>query len=260
MGTELEPLEAPSLSGLEGIRHGFFTRHGGVSSGIYASLNCGHGSDDDAQAVAENRKRVCRHLGGKGDACLTVHQIHSATAFVADALIPRDALPKADAVVTRTPGLVVGALAADCAPVLFADPVARVVAAAHAGWRGAVGGILEATVEAMEATGAQRARIVAAVGPCISLAAYEVGPEFEADLLARNPENARFFATVTPGGRAHFDLSAYAFARLEALGLHHCDRIKACTQADDSRFFSYRRSKRLSQPDYGRQISAIVVA
>lgn len=258
------PLTADCLSEIAGIRHGFFTREGGVSSGIYQSLNCGLGSNDDRAAVTENRARVARHLTGHLDApataVVTVHQTHSATAVTIDAPLPRDNLPKADAIVTRTPGLVIGALAADCTPVLFADAEARVVAAAHAGWRGATGGVLEAAIAAMVAAGATQSRIRAAVGPCINQAAYEVGPEFEADVLALDAGNARFFARATPSSRPHFDLPAYVAARLGRAGIGAIERRSPCTDRNESEFFSYRRSQRLGHTDYGRQISAIVVA
>lgn len=255
----LRPLAADNLSGLPGIRHGFFGREGGVSRGIYASLNCGLGSADDREAVTENRARVARHLGGREPVVVTLHQHHSADALVIDAPLPPGGLPKADAVVTRTRGLVVGALAADCTPVLFADGEAGVVAAAHAGWRGAVGGVLEAAIRTMESIGASRARIHAAVGPCINQAAYEVGPEFEDNLVGLDAENARFFTRPAPGGRAHFDLPGYVESRLTRSGLRSVERRADCTSANESRFFSYRRSQRLGEPDYGRQISAIVV-
>lgn len=262
------PLTADCLSEVAGIRHGYFTREGGVSSGLYASLNCGLGSNDDRAAVTENRARVARHLTGHlaghlGTAStevVTVHQTHSAVAVTIDAPLPRDNLPKADAIVTRTPGLVIGALAADCAPVLFADPDARVVAAAHAGWRGATGGVLEAAIDAMVAAGAVRTRIRAAVGPCINQAAYEVGPEFETEVLALDPANARYFARATPASRPHFDLPGYVAARLGRAGIGAIERRTPCTDRNESDFFSYRRSQRLGHPDYGRQISAIVVA
>lgn len=255
------PIIASSLSGLPGIRHGFFTRQGGVSEGIYASLNCGHGSNDDTRNVAENRRRVANALGvERGDQVLTLYQVHSAIALVVDRPIARDALPKADALVTKTQGLVIGALAADCTPVLFADPVAMVVAAAHAGWRGAFTGVLEATIAAMEGIGAERTRIRAGIGPCINQAAYEVGPEFEANFVSHNPVNARFFAKPTPSARAHFDLPDYVEHRLRSAGLTTVERQSACTNASDSLFFSYRRTTQQGERDYGRQISAIVVA
>jgi polyphenol oxidase len=253
------PLAAPNLSGLPGICHGFFTREGGASLGIYAGLNCGFGSSDHHAHVAENRARVARSLSTTATTVLTLHQIHSAIAVVVDRDIPRPDLPRADGLVTCTPGLVIGALAADCAPVLFADPSAGVVGAAHAGWRGAVGGILEATVAAMVTQGAHRANIRAAVGPCISQPNYEVGPEFEADLLTRDPANANYFTRPGVESRAHFDLPAFVAARLHATGIGSVARQTPCTYADESKFFSFRRTTHRSEPDYGRQISAIVL-
>lgn len=255
-----EPITARCLAGLPGIRHGFFTRQGGVSAGIYGSLNCGHGSSDERAAVTENRRRVAVALGEReAEQVVTLYQVHSATALVVDRPLPRDALPKADALVTRTKGVVVGALAADCTPVLFADGEAGVVAAAHAGWRGAFGGVLEATIAAMEGLGASRSRIRAAVGPCINQASYEVGPEFEAQFLAADPAHARFFVRYEPAGRPHFDLPGFVEARLDGAGLAAVERKSACTFTNESLFFSYRRTTRLKQPDYGRQISAIVL-
>ena len=253
-------LTAPSLADAAGIRHGFFTREGGVSGGIYASLNCGLGSDDDKDDVLENRRRAAAHLGASHNDIVTVYQIHSATALVIDQPFEPGTAPQADALVTSTPGLAVGALAADCTPVLFADPEARVVAAAHSGWRGAVTGILQATVDAMESIGAQRNRIRAAIGPTIHQPNYEVGPEFEAEFVARNPDHARFFAQPSPGARAHFDLPGFCAAQLAAAGVSNIDDIGKCTYANDSLFFSYRRKTHHSEADYGRQISAIVVA
>ena len=254
----LNPLTARNLAALSGIRHGFFGRRGGVSDGIYLGLNCGLGSNDDRALVTENRARVARHLGGREPVVVTLHQHHSADALAIDGPLGTP-LPKADAVVTRTPGLVIGALAADCAPVLFADAEAGVVAAAHAGWRGAVGGVLEAAVAAMIGLGAARGRIHAAVGPCINQAAYEVGPEFEAQVLALDPGNAAFFRRLEPDGRPHFDLPGYVAARLLGAGLGSVEHRSPCTFENESEFFSYRRSQRRNEPDYGRQISAIVV-
>jgi len=255
----LSPIKASCLSKLSLIRHGFFTRGGGVSEGIYASLNCGMGSNDDRDAVLENRGRVCDHLGSEAREVLTVHQCHSAIAVRADGLLEHDALPKADAIVTTTRGLVIGALAADCAPVLLAEPVAGVIACAHAGWRGAVGGIIEAVVVEMEHAGARRDRIRAALGPCISQEAYEVGPEFEARLLDMDSRNARFFATPPGRERAHFDLPGYVCSRLQEARVATLDNVSRCTMAGESKLFSYRRSILRSEPDYGRQISAIVL-
>ena len=264
-GKMIEPLTATCLTGLPGIRHGFFTRQGGVSGAVYALLNCGHGSKDDTAAVAENRRRVAQALGAGGAAdVLTLYQVHSAIALVVDRPIPRNQLPQADALVTRTPGLVVGALAADCTPVLFADPAARVVAAAHAGWRGAFTGVLEATVARMEELGATRAGIRAAVGPCINQAAYEVGPEFEANFLSADPGLARFFRRAEPvadrPSKPHFDLPGFVEHRLQAMDLGAVERRSPCTFANESQFYSYRRMKQRGEADYGRQISAIVVA
>lgn len=253
------PLIAPSLGEISGIHHGFYTREGGVSEGLYAGLNCGPGSRDDPRKVVENRSRVAAHLNANTPEVLTLYQVHSSTALIVDQPLPRDALPKADAVVTRTRGLAIGVLTADCTPVLFADPGAGVVAAAHAGWRGAIGGVLEATVAAMEDAGAVRTRIRAAIGPSISQTAYEVGPEFEAEFLKQSDGNARFFARPAPDARALFDLTGYVGHRLSGLGLARIEVIAPCTYANESLFFSYRRSQHRSEPDYGRQISAIVV-
>jgi polyphenol oxidase len=254
-------IEAGSLTALHdaGIRHGFFTKQGGVSDGIYASLNCGLGSKDDPAKVLENRARVARHLSSDSDQVVTLYQTHSAVALVVDRPYPRDAVPKADAVVTRTPGLVIGALAADCNPVLFADPVAKVVAAAHAGWRGALGGILESTLTAMESLGADRARIHAAVGPCINQSTYEVGPEFEAEFLQVSADYDAFFHRLDPKARPHFDLPGFVMMRLGRAGVGTTERVSRCTYENESQFFSYRRTTRRKEPDYGRQISAIMV-
>jgi purine-nucleoside/S-methyl-5'-thioadenosine phosphorylase / adenosine deaminase len=254
------PLAAENLKALSGIRHGFFTRQGGVSQGIYASLNCGLGSNDDTERVLENRRRVARHLGGNGEAVVTLYQEHGTTARDVTTIPPRDAPPHADAVVSATPGLVVGVLTADCTPVLFADADARVVAAAHAGWRGALGGIVESAIEEMERLGARRERISAAVGPCIGQAAYEVGPEFEAQFLSRNPEFGRFFARRNETARPHFDLPGFVTQRLNDARLGSVVNLATCTYENESLFFSYRRKTKLQEPDYGRQISAIVVA
>jgi hypothetical protein len=255
----LTPLEADTLTILSGIRHGFFTRQGGTSRGLYASLNCGQGSKDDGVAVVENRALVARHLGSPGDDVQTLHQVHSATALVVDTLVPRETLPKADALVTKTRGLAVGILTADCTPVLFADPEARVVGAAHAGWRGALGGVLEATVTAMESIGAERKRIHAALGPSIGPKSYEVGPEFEAEFLASDPANSRFFRRVSGRDRPYFDLPGFVNHGLSRLGIRSVESRAHCTYENESLFFSFRRSQHRKEPDYGRQISAIVV-
>jgi YfiH family protein len=256
----LSPIEAPNLQGLRGIRHGFFTRQGGVSGGLYASLNCGFGSSDDPELVSENRRRVAHHLDGESGEVITLYQEHGTTAREVSAPIARDALPRADAAVSTTPGLVIGVLTADCAPVLLADAEARVVAAAHAGWRGAVAGVVESAIAVMERLGARRERIAAAVGPCIGPAAYEVGPEFEAEVLERYPTGTRFFTHPGNAQRAHFDLPAFVTQRLKDAGIGSVAGLQTCTYENESLFFSYRRKTKLQEPDYGRQISAIVVA
>jgi polyphenol oxidase len=252
-------IEADLLKALPGIRHGFFTREGGVSNGIYASRNCGLGSDDDRDAVLENRARTAADLGLEAERLIAPRQGHTASVTVASAPWPVDQPPAADAIVSRERGLAVGVLAADCAPVLFADAQAGVVGAAHAGWRGALGGVLEATIGEMEALGAQRARIRATVGPTISADVYEVGEEFRASFLAQAPDSEALFHTPPGGPRPHFDLPAYARARLVAAGLHHVSDLRLCTHQNESLFFSYRRSRQRQEPDYGRQISAILL-
>ena len=255
----LKPIEADCLNTIAGIRHGFFTREGGVSRGLYSGLNCGMGSRDDSTNVIENRARVAAHLDAGGPEILTLYQVHGTTALAVDGTAPAGELPKADALLTKTPGLAIGVLTADCAPVLLADPEARVVGAAHAGWRGALAGILEAAVEGMEALGGERRRIRAAVGPAINQAFYEVGPEFEAEFLARDGGAGRFFFRPHAGARPHFDLPAFVAARLERAGIGAVETHAACTYRNESLFFSYRRSQHRSETDYGRQISAIVV-
>ncbi len=253
------PVTAHSLGRLAGIRHGFFGREGGVSEGIYAGLNCGLGSQDQRTNVIENRRRVAAHLGDAGMPVVTLYQLSRRPYWRAKRLI--DVVLSGVLILVLSPvALVVGALAADCCPILFADPQAKVVAAAHAGWRGAVAGIAEATVETMITEGARRERIVAAIGPCIGAAAYQVGPEFEAELLALSPANAAHFHRPAPQARAHFDLPAYVMSRLGRLGLAHTENASLCTYENESRFFSYRRATHRKEPDYGRQISAIVVA
>jgi YfiH family protein len=241
-----------------GIRHGFFTREGGVSHGIYASLNCGLGSADSREAVRENRGLVAGRLGGAPDWLITVHQVHSPVALIAEEPWP-SAPPKADAIVTRTPGLVIGALSADCAPLLLMDREAKVVAAAHAGWRGAIGGVIEATLTTMESIGARRERIAAAVGPTIGPDAYEVGSDFRAAFEDEDPANAAYFRNGADEAHFQFDLPAYCLKRLRRAGINECESLGLCTYTNESLFFSYRRSLHAGEPDYGRQISAILV-
>jgi YfiH family protein len=240
------------------IRHGFFTREGGVSEGIYASLNCGLGSADGREPVAENRARVARRLGTEPARLISAHQVHSPRVLVADGPWPGPA-PQADAIVTRTPGLAVGVLTADCAPVLFADHEAGIVGAAHAGWRGALSGVIEATLDAMENLGARRERIHAAVGPCISQAAYEVGREFRDGFLQAGAANAAFFKSGADQDHFQFDLPGYCLKRLQEAGLAGCESLGLCTYENESLFFSYRRSSHRSEGDYGRQISAMLI-
>lgn len=235
-------------------RHGFFTRKGGASSGIFAGLNCGPGSSDIAEVVQINRDRVAEAMSVAPQQLVTVHQVHSAEVIVIDA--PIAVRPRVDGMVSNTPGVLLGILTADCQPVLFHDPVAGVIGAAHAGWRGTKDGVLEATVAAMEGLGAARAQIRAVIGPSISQTAYEVGPEFLVAFLSDDPENARFFLQGN-GDRALFDLPAFGLSRLRAAGVGHAEWTQHCTYRDPERFFSYRRTTHLNEADYGRLISVI---
>jgi polyphenol oxidase len=238
------------------IRHGFFTRRGGASSGVFEGLNCGAGSSDQSDIVRINRGRVAAAMGVAPDRLVTLHQEHSAEAVALTA--PPETPLRADAIATATPGLALAVLTADCQPVLFADAQAGVVAVAHAGWKGALDGVLEATLGAMERLGADRARTVAVVGPTISQASYEVGPEFVERFLDDDPENARFFAGGR-GDRARFDLPGYGVHRLRAAGVAEAVWTRHCTYGDPARFFSYRRSLHQREADYGRLISSIRV-
>lgn len=235
-------------------RHGFFTRKGGASSGIFSGLNCGPGSSDLSEVVAINRARVADALGVAHDHLVSVNQIHSPDVLHVTAPVPDR--PRADAMVTATPGLALGILTADCQPVLFHDPKAGVIGAAHAGWRGTRDGVLEATVAAMEALGAKRANIAAVIGPSISQRNYEVGPEFFEAFTGDDRDNARFFANGT-GDRMLFDLPAFGLSRLRAAGVGHAEWTRHCTYADPARFFSFRRTTHAGEADYGRLISAI---
>jgi YfiH family protein len=253
-------IEAPSLAALPGIRHGFFTREGGVSSGIYASLNGGTGSNDDPQHVRENRARMAAALGVAPDRFLTAYQIHSPDVVTVDAPWPDAERPRADALVTRTAGLAIGVSTADCSPLLFADAQARVIGAAHAGWRGAFTGVIEATLAAMEALGAQRRRIRVALGPLIRQGAYEVGPEFVARFVAADAGHAQFFAPSPRAGHAMFDLPGYVAQRLAGAGIDAFEDLALCTYSDPRRFYSYRRATLAAEPDYGRHINAIALS
>lgn len=251
-----DPIRCERLSALgDGVAHGFFTRHGGVSEGLYRGLNAGLGSDDRRDHVAENRRLIAATLGVAPDRLTGVHQIHSADAIVVDRPIAGDR-PKADAIVTAAPGLAVSVLTADCGPVLFADGQAGVVAAAHAGWKGALTGILESTIATMESLGASRDRIVATLGPTISQANYEVGPEFVERFAAVDADNATWFSPSSNPGRSQFDLTGYIVHRLRDAGVN-ASALDECTYADEERFFSYRRTTHRNEPDYGRQMSAI---
>ena len=251
-------LSSHLLSAVPGLRHAFFTRDGGVSEGIYAGLNGGIGSNDDPAHVVENRRRMAQTLGVEPSHFLTVYQVHSPDVVVAETPWGDDR-PKVDAMVTKVPGLALGVTAADCGPVLFADPVARVIGAAHAGWKGALTGVLEGTVSAMESLGADRGNIIAAIGPLIRQQSYEVGPEFVARFKQADASLARFFETSGRPGHAMFDLGGFIRMRLDQAGLVTIDDLGVDTYADP-RFFSYRRSVHNKDGDYGRQIHALVLA
>jgi purine-nucleoside/S-methyl-5'-thioadenosine phosphorylase / adenosine deaminase len=253
-------LQAASLAKLARIRHAFFTRHGGVSQGVYASLNGGVGSDDAPAKVGENRARMAAALGVAPERLLTPYQIHSPDVIVAEAPWPREARPRADAVVTRVPGLAVGVSTADCGPLLLADAEAGVIGAAHAGWRGALNGVIEAAVDTMQQQGATRARITAALGPTIRQENYEVGPEFVERFLAADGTNARFFKPSPRAGHAMFDLPGYIAACVQRAGIVNFEDLGLCTYAEPARFYSYRRATRLGEADYGRHINAIALA
>lgn len=238
------------------VKHGFFTRRGGASSGVFAGLNCGQGSTDQSEIVAINRARVADAMGVAHNHLLGVHQVHSTTAVTVHT--PMAQKPRADALVTATPGLALSVLTADCQPVLFADPKAGVIGAAHAGWRGALDGVLESTVEAMVDLGAERENIVAGIGPAISQRAYEVGPEFMDSFMDSDPDFARYFVNGE-GDRMLFDLPGFGLNRLRAAGVGHAEWTRHCTFSDADRFYSYRRTTHAKEADYGRLIAAITL-
>ena|SRR5271163_1642153 len=242
-----------------GIRHGFFTRQGGVSCGLFASLNCGFGSGDATETVARNRAIATERLGLSSDRLVTCYQVHSTTVVTVEKPWPRDAAPRADGLVTRGSGIALGILTADCVPVLFEDAAARVIGAAHGGWRGALGGIVEATLDRMETLGARRARIRAGIGPCIAQASYEVGPEFPQRFLAHDPASAAYFAPAWRTDHFMFDLPGYIERRLARAGIAVIDRAARDTVAEGTRFFSYRRACLRGEPVYGRALSAIAL-
>lgn len=248
-------LQAPSFSQLPGISHGFSGRQGGVSEGIFASLNCGPGSGDLLEHVIENRARVLKALGG--EKLLTLYQIHSPNAVIATE--PWEQGLQADAMATDKPGLALGILTADCAPVLFADSNARIIGAAHAGWKGALTGVIDSVLEKMESLGADRRRISAAIGPCISQTNYEVGPEFIARFAEAAADNTRFFVPSDKPDHWRFDLEGYAVHRLREAGVANIEPLSVCTYARESEFFSFRRATHRKEKDYGRQVSAIVL-
>jgi YfiH family protein len=253
------PLTAHTLARLPGIRHAFFTRAGGVSAGIYASLNAGVGSNDSPEHVADNRARMAAALGVPPERFLTCYQIHSPDVVVATAPWTAAERPRADAIVTAVPRLAIGVSTADCGPVLFADAQARIIGAAHAGWRGALAGVTDSTIAAMERLGADRGRIVAALGPMIRQRNYEVGSDLRDRFAAADPANGRFFR---PAAREHhfmFDLAGYVVARLAAAGVGTIADVDACTYADADQFYSYRRMTHRGDADYGRHVNAIVL-
>lgn len=254
----MKPLQSKVLLS-DGVAHGFFGRKGGVSGGIYASLNCGYGSGDDSASVCENRTRVAAWLGTSEEKLITLYQIHSADALHVTAPWTRAAPPKADAMATTLRGVALGALAADCAPILLSDARAGVIGCAHSGWKGAIGGVLESAVELMERLGASRARIQAAVGPCISQASYEVGPEFEVRFVEHDPANKRFFVPSSRAGHWQFDLPGYVTQRLRAARLGAVEALNVCTYEHNDAYFSYRRTTHRGETDYGRNVSAIML-
>jgi YfiH family protein len=251
-------LSSSLLAAVPGVRHAFFTREGGVSDGVYAGLNGGLGSNDDPERVRENRRRMAERLGVSPEQLVSVHQVHSPDAVVATAPWQGVGRPKADAVVTASPGLAISVTAADCGPVLLVDPNARVIGAAHAGWKGALTGIVESTIQAMEKLGAERGRMIAAIGPLIRQQSYEVGGEFVERFLDADADNAMYFIPSSRDGHAMFDLAGFIRMRLENAGVLMVDDLGVDTYSDE-RFYSYRRSVHRREADYGRHVHAIVL-
>ena len=251
-------LRSPLLSSIPGLRHAFFTRDGGVSDGVYGSLNGGLGSGDDPADVRENRRRMAEQMGVSPEYLLNVHQVHSPDAVVATGPWQSPSRPKADAIVTRAEGLAIGVTTADCGPVLLVDPNARVIGAAHAGWKGALTGILESTIDAMEKLGAERKDTVAAIGPLIRQPSYEVGSEFVVRFIEADADNAMFFLPAARDGHSMFDLAGFIRMRLENAGILMIDDLDIDTYSDE-RFYSYRRSVHRNEPDYGRHVHAIIL-
>jgi YfiH family protein len=257
--TAAESLSAATLE-LPGVAHAFFTRRGGVSAGVYASLNGGVGSHDEAEAVRENRARMAAALAIAPERLAIPFQVHSPDALAITAPFPREARPRCDALVTATPGLGLGVTGADCGMILFVDAEARIIGAAHAGWKGALNGVVEATVAAMEALGARADRIQAALGPCIAQPSYEVGAEFVAAFEVRDKSSDRFFARSVNVGRSMFDLHGYIADRVARAGIARFEDLGLDTYSDEARFFSYRRATHRKEPDYGRLVAAIALA
>jgi YfiH family protein len=257
---EATPLRSTLLWASVGLHHGFFPRHGGVSAGLYSSLNCGFGSGDDPAHVAINRERALLALGVPSGKLVTVYQVHGRKTAVVKHPWDHGDAPQADALVTDKPGVTLGILTADCAPVLLLDEASGIIGAAHAGWRGAQAGILESAIEAMTELGAQPSRIVAAIGPCIGFNSYEVGPEFPGPFLAGNKADNAFFRDAERPHHFLFDLAGYAAGRLQAAGISIVDRLACDTFTDEASFFSYRRALHRGEEDYGRLLSAIALA
>jgi len=253
------PFKTSDIFDLPGITHGFFGRQGGVSSGIFESLNTGLGSEDDPDNVMENRERIATALGTSNTKILSLWQIHSREVMIVDQPYNLSERPKADGLVTKTPGMALSALSADCGPVLLADPDAKVIGACHAGWRGALSGITDETIKAMEVIGASRENIRAVLGPCISQTNYEVGPEFRDSFVAENEAHDRFFRQG-PNQRPHFDLKRFILAKLREAGITHVDTLPDCTYGQPDTYFSYRYNTHQGLGDYGRNISAICLS
>ncbi len=249
---------APGFESLHGISHGFFGRNGGVSKGKYASLNAGHGSDDNPNHVAKNRMRVAKAIGTTGACLLSNHQIHSANVVIAKTPWAKGAQPKADGIVTKTPGLAISALSADCAPILFADEKAGVIGAAHAGWRGALAGVTDETVRAMVDLGAKRRNIVSAIGPCLGPQSFEVGPEFVSEFITENLGNAQMFKQGE-SDRSYFNIKAYLVRKLLASGVGRAVALPECTYDENENYYSYRYNCHNNIEDYGRNISVIMI-
>jgi polyphenol oxidase len=252
-------IQAGLLNEIAGVTHGFFTREGGTSQGLFSSLNCGFGSGDDLEIVARNRALVAGSMGVEPDRLLTLYQEHSPRVITVSETWRRESAPLADAMVTKERGIALGALTADCAPVIFADGRARIVGIAHAGWKGALNGVTDATIRAMEKLGADRAAIVAAIGPAISAAVYEVGPEFHGRFLEADPANEAFFRPAPKPRHWLFDLPSYLLARLRRAGIGRAEDLALCTYDDEQRFFSYRRATHRNESHYGRLISAVAI-